>query len=102
MTFKNADITKKANVYHNGDVISRSVMTTEGEHKTLGFMQKGTYKFNTDAAEIMEVLHGECRVRLQGSNDWHFYNTGESFNVPENSSFDIEVADMLDYICHFA
>jgi uncharacterized protein YaiE (UPF0345 family) len=101
MIFKNADITKKANVYHGGDVISRSIVTAEGEHKTLGFMQAGTYKFNTDAAEIMEILHGECRVRLQGSDDWHIYSASESFNVPANSNFDIEVVDMLDYVCHF-
>ena len=101
MIFKKADITREANIYHGGDVISRNIVTAEGEPKTLGFMQAGTYKFNTEAAEIMEILHGECRVRLQGSDDWHFYEEGESFNVPAHSSFDIEVADMLDYVCHF-
>ncbi|MDQ7003889.1 MAG: pyrimidine/purine nucleoside phosphorylase [Ghiorsea sp.] len=101
MTYPNATITKKANVYYDGDVISRTVTTESGESKTLGFMQKGTYNFKTSAAEIMEVLHGECRVRLEGSEDWHIYNAGESFDVPANSFFDIEVADMLDYICHF-
>jgi len=101
MTYPNATITKKANVYYDGDVISRTIKTENGQTKTLGFMQAGTYSFNTDAAEIMEVLHGECRVRLEGSEDWHIYSAGESFNVPANSSFDIEVADMLDYICHF-
>ncbi|MDQ7058009.1 MAG: pyrimidine/purine nucleoside phosphorylase [Ghiorsea sp.] len=101
MTYPNATITKKANVYYDGDVISRTVRTEDGQTKTLGFMQAGTYNFKTSAAEIMEVLHGECRVRLEGSEDWHIYSAGESFSVPANSSFDIEVADMLDYICHF-
>ncbi|MDQ6978394.1 MAG: pyrimidine/purine nucleoside phosphorylase [Ghiorsea sp.] len=101
MTYPNATITKKANVYYDGDVISRTVKTEDGQTKTLGFMQAGTYNFKTSAAEIMEVLHGECRVRLEGSEDWHIYSAGESFSVPANSSFDIEVADMLDYICHF-
>lgn len=102
MIFKSADITKKANIYHGGNVTSRNIVTAEGEHKSLGFMLAGTYKFNTEAAEIMEILHGECRVRLAGSDDWHIYNAGESFNVPANSYFDIEVADMLDYVCHYA
>ncbi|MCF6208848.1 MAG: pyrimidine/purine nucleoside phosphorylase [Ghiorsea sp.] len=101
MTYPNATITKKANVYYDGDVISRTITTEDGQTKTLGFMQAGTYNFNTSAAEIMEVLHGECRVRLEGSEDWHIYSAGESFNVPANSFFDIEVADILDYICHF-
>jgi len=101
MTYPNATVTKKANVYYDGDVISRTITTEDGQTKTLGFMQAGTYNFKTSAAEIMEILHGECRVRLEGSEDWHIYNAGESFNVPANSGFDIEVADMLDYICHF-
>jgi uncharacterized protein YaiE (UPF0345 family) len=101
MTYPNATVTKKANIYYDGDVISRTVTTKDGKTKTLGFMQAGTYNFKTSAAEVMEILHGECRVRLEGSGDWHIYNAGESFNVPANSGFDIEVADMLDYICHF-
>jgi len=101
MSFNNATITKKANIYYNGDIISRTITTTDGQSKTLGFMQKGSYTFNTQAAEIMEILLGECRVRLAGSEAWHVYAAGESFHVAENSSFDIEVADVLDYICHF-
>ena len=101
MTYKNADISKKANIYHGGDVISRKVVTAEGDIKTLGFMQQGTYNFNTDAAETMEIMLGECRVRLKGSDDWHIYSEGDSFEVPANSFFDIEVSDVLDYICHY-
>ena len=102
MTYDKCSITKKANVYHGGNVTSRSIVTADGEKKTLGFMLAGSYNFSTEAAEIMEVLNGECKVRLAGSDTWHIYSEGMSFNVPANSSFDIEVADMLDYICHFA
>ncbi|HIP07641.1 MAG TPA: DUF1255 family protein, partial [Mariprofundaceae bacterium] len=49
MTYPNATITKKANVYYNGDVISRTITTEDGQTKTLGFMQAGTYNFNTSA-----------------------------------------------------
>jgi len=101
MTYPNATITKKANIYFGGDVISRTVKTESGETKTLGFMQAGAYNFKTNASEIMEILHGECRVRLQASESWHVYAAGESFDVPANSSFDIEVSDVLDYACHF-
>ncbi len=101
MTYPNATIIKKANIYYDGDVISRTIKTEDGKTKTLGFMQAGSYHFETTASERMEILHGECRVRLQGSESWHVYNAGESFDVPANSAFDIEVADVLDYICHF-
>jgi len=101
MSFKNAEIKKKANVYDGGKVTSRSITTAEGESKTLGIMLLGTYNFNTGAAEIMELLGGACRVRLAGESHWKEYAEGESFNVPANSSFDIEVTELLDYICHF-
>ncbi len=101
MSFKNAEIKKKANVYDGGKVTSRSVATADGKTLTLGIMLPGTYNFNTGAAEIMELQGGICRVRLKGESDWQDYSAGESFNVPGNSSFDIEVTELLDYICHF-
>lgn len=101
MSFKNAEIIKKANVYDNGKVTSRTIITADGENKTVGVMLPGNYNFNTAAAEIMELLAGSCRVRLTNSDHWDCYSEGESFNVPANSSFDIEVTELLDYICHF-
>jgi len=101
MSYQNAMITKAANVYHGGKVSSRSIVTAEGESKTLGFMLAGSYNFATDTPELMEILAGSCRVRLDGESDWQTYQAGESFNVAGNSRFDIEVSDILDYICHF-
>jgi len=102
MSYQNASITKAANVYHGGKVSSRSIVTEKGESKTLGFMLAGSYNFGTDAPELMEILAGSCRVRLDGESDWKEYQAGESFNVAAHSRFDIEVSDILDYICHFA
>jgi uncharacterized protein YaiE (UPF0345 family) len=101
MCYQHATITKAANVYHGGKVSSRSIVTAEGEAKTLGFMLAGSYNFSTDAPELMEILAGSCRVRLDGESNWQSYQAGESFNVAGNSRFDIEVDDILDYICHF-
>ena len=50
----------------------------------------------------MEVLGGKCRVKLAGSDTWHEYTTGQSFEVAGNSSFTIETVELLDYVCHFA
>lgn len=100
--YHNAKITKKANVYFDGKVSSRSIVTEAGESKTLGFMLPGHYLFNTAAAEIMEVLAGHCRVKIKGEHNWSDYQEGQSFHVPANSAFDIEVTQPLDYICHFA
>lgn len=100
-SFKNVEVTKKANVYHGGKVTSRSIITPEGEMKTLGVMLPGTYRFSTQAPEVMEVTQGRCRVKLAGDQAWIDYEAGQSFNVPANSHFEIEVDDLLDYVCHF-
>lgn len=101
MEFSNATIKHKANVYHEGKVTSRSIVTAEGEMKTLGVMLPGVYRFSTEAPEVVDVTQGRCRVKLADSQDWSDYQAGESFNVPGNSHFEIEVDELLDYICHF-
>jgi uncharacterized protein YaiE (UPF0345 family) len=50
----------------------------------------------------MEINTGTCRVRLAGEMEWKTYGAGESFQIPGDSRFDIEVTEMLDYVCHFA
>ncbi len=101
MNFKNVEVKKKANVYHAGKVTSRTVLMPTGEMKTLGVMLPGTYRFNTDAPEVMELVQGQCRVKLADKPVWSDYGAGESFSVPAGSHFEIEVIELLDYVCHF-
>ncbi len=54
--FKNVTVVKKANVYFDGKVTSRTVLFADGTKKTLGIMMPGDYEFGTEAAEIMEML----------------------------------------------
>ncbi len=101
MSFKNAEIHRKANVYHGGNVTSRSIITADGEMKTLGVMLPGVYRFSTQAQERMEVTQGHCRVKLADKQGWEDYQAGASFFVPANSHFEIEVDELLDYVCHY-
>jgi len=101
VSFKNVEVRKKANVYHDGRVTSRSVVTATGEMKTLGVMLPGIYRFSTQAPERMDITQGHCRVRLADEQSWREYQAGDSFNVPGDSHFEIEVTDLLDYVCHF-
>ncbi len=45
--FDNVTVVKKANVYFDGKVTSRTVKFADGSLKTLGFMLPGEYQFNT-------------------------------------------------------
>lgn len=101
--FDNISVVKKANVYFDGKCVSHTVQFADGTKKSVGVILPATLTFNTGAPEIMEGVAGSCRVRLQGESEWKTYGAGESFKVPGNSSFDIEVAagDAYHYVCHF-
>lgn len=99
--FKNVTIVKKANVYFDGKVVSRTVKFEDGSVKTLGFMMPGDYDFNTAAAEVMEILDGQLDVLLPGSQGWVAVKGGESFDVPANSNFQLKIHQLTDYCCSF-
>lgn len=99
--FDNVSVKKKANVYFEGKCVSHTVMFPNGTRSTIGVIFPGTLTFNTAAPELMEINAGACKVRFQGESDWKAYGAGEKFTVPGNASFDIEVTELLDYVCHF-
>lgn len=99
--FENVTVVKKANVYFNGSVTSRTVIFADGTKKTLGIMMPGDYDFGTELAEIMEILSGELEVLLPGSEVWQKIRGGESFNVPADSRFQLKVTEVTDYCCSY-
>lgn len=101
MQFENVTVVKKANVYFDGKVTSRTVLFENGEKKTLGIMMPGEYEFGTEAKEIMEVLGGSMDILLQGATQWVTYQEGEAFEVPANSSFKLVIKSVADYCCSY-
>lgn len=99
--FENVSIVKKANVYFEGKVTSRTVLFADGTKKTLGIMLPGEYEFGTDAAEVMEILAGELEVLLPGESTWNIYKGGDCFQVPANSRFALKVKIVADYCCSY-
>ncbi|HUT77242.1 MAG TPA: pyrimidine/purine nucleoside phosphorylase [Polyangia bacterium] len=99
--FENVQVIKKANVYYDGKVTSRTVLFPDGTRKTLGVMLAGTYDFGTEAPEVMEVLGGEMKVKLPGSTGWRTCREGESFSVPGDSRFQLVIDAVADYCCSY-
>jgi uncharacterized protein YaiE (UPF0345 family) len=97
----NVSIVTKANVYFDGKCVSHTVLYPDGTRKTVGVIFPSSLTFNTGAPERMEIVGGECRVRLDGAPTWQTYRAGSEFRVPGNSKFDIEVIATVDYVCHF-
>ena len=99
--FSDVTVIKKANIYFDGRVTSRTVLFPDGTKKTLGIMQPGDYEFGTEAAEVMEILAGELEILLPGKKDWQQIQAGDSFEVPANSSFKLKIKTLTDYCCSY-
>lgn len=99
--FDNVSVVKKANLYFDGKVTSRTVLFPGGSRKTLGIMMPGEYEFGTAQKEIMEIQAGKLSVLLPGSQEWlEISGTGE-FEVPANASFKLKVTEVTDYVCSY-
>ena len=100
--FSGVTAVTKANVYFDGKVVSHSVLFPDGTKKTLGLIYPGKFHFGTALAERMEIVVGQCTVKLDGQSGVNTYGAGQTFEVPAKSGFDIEVsAGICEYICSF-
>lgn len=98
--FSNVKIEKKANIYFNGKVTSRTIIFADGTKKTLGIMLPGEYEFSTATAEEMEIIAGSMDVQLPGES-WKYFGAGDCFSVPANAKFCLKVKEITDYCCSY-
>ena len=101
LEFKSVTIIRKANIYFDGKVTSRTVIFPDGSKKTLGIMFPGDYEFKTKEQEIMEILTGNLDVMLPGAVGWVTVKEGEIFEVPAESKFSLKVKSLTDYCCSY-
>lgn len=100
--FRGVTAVAKANIYFDGKVVSHSLLFPDGTKKTLGLIYPGKFHFGTEKAERMEIVAGQCVVKLDGQTATNIYGAGQAFDVPAKSGFDIEVKQgICEYICSF-
>ncbi len=100
--FENVTALTRANVYFDGKVVSHTLLFPDGSRKTLGLIFPGSYHFGTAAPEKMEIIAGQCRVTLDGTNETVSHAAGSAFRVAKNSGFTIEIAEgIAEYVCSF-
>ena len=101
-TFPNVTVEAKANIYFEGRVVSHTILLPDGTKKTLGLIYPGEYHFGTAAAELMEVVAGDCQVVIDGTTETLAITADGAFEVAANSGFTITVAaGICEYICSF-
>lgn len=88
----------KVNEYFDGNVKSIA-LKTETLPATVGVMSPGQYVFNTADKEEVTVISGALTIKRPEDNAEKTFNTGESFKVPANCSFDVKVAIDTAYLC---
>ena len=100
--FDHVSVVKKSNVYFNGLCVSHTVQFEDGTKKTLGVIlpSEQVLTFETHVPERMEIVSGECMVTIADSEEAELFRAGQSFYVPGDSRFKIEVKEVLDYVCH--
>jgi uncharacterized protein YaiE (UPF0345 family) len=64
-------------------------------------MLPGVYEFGTAQAELMEITSGELDVKLPDASEWSSIKGGESFHVPANAKFQVNVKSIVDYCCSY-
>ena len=99
--FEGVTVVKKANIYFDGKVTSRTVIFADGSKKTLGIMLPGEYEFSTGEKELMEIISGEMDVLLPGEDSSRNISGGQSFEVAGNAKFKVKVKTLSDYCCSF-
>lgn len=100
LQFDHVSIEKHANIYFDGSVISYNLRFPDHTRKTIGVILPSTVRFATDAPEIIEIVAGKCRVRVGETGEWRPHQGGERFQVPGQSSFEIEASEPVHYVCH--
>ncbi len=101
LAFDNVSVVKKANIYFDGNVTSRTVKFEDGTIKSLGIMLPGSYTFGTQDKEIMDIYAGSIEVKFAGSDTFEQMEAPCRFVVDDNSSFDIIVKSVTDYCCSY-
>ena len=75
-------VTTKANVYFDGKCVSHSLTQADGTKLSVGVVLPAQLTFNTGAPEIMELISGQCRVRLKGETEW------KNYRIPVSQAID--------------
>ena len=99
--YTNVEVSKLANIYFEGKVISRNIFFTDGSKKTLGVMLVGEYEFKTISKEFMEIISGKLNFKVDGTDNWQLIKDGMSFNIPKKSSFKVKVLELVNYTCSY-
>jgi purine/pyrimidine-nucleoside phosphorylase len=88
----------KTNEYFDGKVKSVAFTTADGP-ATIGVMAPGEYEFGTSTVEYMTVVSGKLTLLLPGETEWKTFKPFETFLVPKDAKFRLDIREESAYLC---
>ena len=88
----------QVNEYFEGKVKSIAFKSSECP-ATVGVMVPGEYEFGTSTVEYVTVVSGAMTVKLPGEADFKEYRPFDTFIVPKDSRFQLQIEADAAYIC---
>ena len=88
----------ETNTYFEGRVKSIAVDNQDGI-ATVGVMAVGDYEFGTSSDEYMTIISGALTVLLPEDTQWRTFGKGQTFMVPKDQRFKLEVKEQTAYLC---
>jgi uncharacterized protein YaiE (UPF0345 family) len=88
----------QVNEYFDGNVKSLALENEDGK-VTVGVMDAGEYEFGTTTVEYMTVISGSMAGLLPGETTWKSYEPFQTFVVPANQRFRVNLAKPAAYRC---
>ena len=49
----------------------------------------------------MEIISGKLNLKLLNDKEWTLIKDGMDFKIPKNSSFKVEVLELVNYTCSY-
>ncbi|WP_019673199.1 pyrimidine/purine nucleoside phosphorylase [Psychrobacter lutiphocae] len=104
-TYDQVSVIKLATVTYDGRCSSHTVLFEDGSKKMLGVILPcdetvRAYEFETHTSERMEIISGECEVKISGEEEYSYYREGQAFLVAGDSRFSLRTDQIVQYICH--
>ena len=64
-------------------------------------MLPGQYQFKTESREFMEIISGKLHLKLKNDDYWKLISDSMGFITPKNSSFKVNVLELVNYTCSY-
>lgn len=103
--FDKVSVETLANITHEGRCHTRAILFEDGRKKMLGIIlpcndEGEEYQFETQTSERIEIISGECEVKLKTDLEYRYYRAGQAFLVEGDSGFSLRTDQVIQYICH--